>query len=1181
MDKSAIKTFAMSARIKLIENITQNAFELGITKNKIIEPEVFQGGFRVGMHVFKSYQKKQYDRLIDEIREKGFEQVIEETAYTWFNRLIALRFMEVNEFLPIGIRILSSQIEEKSEPDIIQEVTNVIEDLELDIELVYSLQDENKTEELFKYILVKQCNKLNEILPYMFEKIEDFTELLLPNQLLKDGSVVRELVTSIPEDAWKEQVEIIGWLYQYYISEKKDEVFTELKKNKKITKESIPAATQLFTPKWIVKYMVENSLGRLWLESHPNEELRQQWKYYVEEAEQEPEGIEQLEKPKNKELSPEEIKVLDPCMGSGHILVYAFDLLFQIYKDAGYAERDIPILIIEKNLYGLDIDDRAAQLAYFAVMMKARSYDRRIFSKRLTPNLVAIQESNGILQEAIKYFMNDLSCSDDLKYLLKVFQNAKEYGSIIDVHPINFKALEEVLLDLKEDESVSNMFYLEYRDIILERIPLLIKQAKLLSMKYDVVITNPPYMGRNGMNSKLMKFTDDYYPQSKGDMFAVFIEKASKLIKKNMYISMVTMHSWMYLPLFNELRTQLFGNNRFSSLVHLGSRAFEELKGEKVQAIAFVLQRMNALQNVPTFIKLLDYNKFEFKEREFFNKENYFTNINQGYILNSPKGIPTYEITETVDTIIKTYRPLSEKTDVKRCLATGKDEWFVRFWYEVNAEKIKFPQKKEQNKWYPVVNGGNYQKWYGNNNYILNWENNGEMIKKLHTEGKINATLRNLDYFFRNSLTYTYTSMGSGKFNVRYIGTGYTSLGVGPIITISNDNIWLLGYLNSTTFSYLYRLMFGKTSTFETGKIGSVPIPKLTDTLSIGNLTKECIEITRLNWNSYETSWDFKNHPLLVFKNKGESIVDAFESWKKFNSEQIQKLKNLECDINNYFIEYFNLKKEVDNKIEFEDITLFRSNKVGDIKSFISYAVGCMFGRYSLNQDGLIFAGGEFSEALYGTFKLVKDNIIPITDDEYFEDDIVSYFIEFVGLTFSAEKLEENLDFIAEALGSKGNETSRQTIRRYFLNDFYKEHVQTYKKHPIYWLFESGKQNGCKALVYMHRFDEGTVARVRTDYLHPLQRKYEAETARQDMISESSVSAREKTEAKKKKEKLQKQLIECAEYDQVIAHVANQRIKIDLDDGLKVNYIKFQNVEVPQGEGKKPLKANLLSPIKF
>ncbi len=1185
MNKTAIKNFAVSARTKLMDAVKQKAYELGITETDIKEPETYEGGFRINNKFFKSYELEQRKKLIQKIEEKDYKQVIEEVSYTWFNRFIAIRFMEVNEYLPTGVRVLSSAQEGKKEPDVIGEVTNIADDLDLNLDVVYRLQDENKTEDLFKYILIKQCNKLGDIMPMMFEKIQDYTELLLPDNLLGEGSVLRNLVSMIDEDDWKEQVEIIGWLYQYYISEKKDEVFADLKKNKKITKENIPAATQLFTPKWIVKYMVENSLGRLWLESHPNEDLQQQWKYYLEEAEQEPEVQVQLEKLKNKELSPEDITVLDPCMGSGHILVYAFDVLYSIYQHAGYSEREIPQLILEKNLYGLDIDDRAAQLAYFALMMKARSYNRRIFRRLLELNVCSIQESNGIPQEAIDYFVGDSLDRAEVEYLVDVFRDAKEYGAILDVKAVDFEALERRMEEILGNGDTGNLFYYQYRNILLERLPSLIKQSRVMNRKYDVVVTNPPYMGSSGMNIKLKKFTEKNYKDSKNDLFAVFIEKGFRLAKENGYMSMVTMHSWMFLTSYEKLRQSIVNNKSLYSIVHLGMEAFENIIGKVVQTVAFVGRNCYIPLIKPTGIRLVDYydSRRNEKESQFFNQKHRYSHVKQSSYNDIPGTPITYWVDNNIREAFNFGNTLRNIAEPRQGLATADNNRFLRQWFEVDHSKIGFSNKdkieaqKSKSKWFPYQKGGSYRKWYGNNEYIINWENDGEELKGFKA-----SVIRNPNYYFKKGITWS--SLTSSNISLRYTPNGFVFDSKGPMCFVKNEKhlYTLLGFLNSTVAMEFLKIL-SPTLDFNQGPLSKVPVNFFNNDNEILNnvdfLTRENINISKEDWDSFENSWDFIKHPLLHHKEEKESLKQALDHWTSYTDKNFYRLKVNEEEINKMFIGFYELNDNVSPKIDEKYVSVRKIERENAIKSFISYAVGCMLGRYSLDHEGLIFAGGEFDESKYQTFKADTNNIIPITDDEYFEDDIVNRFIEFVRVTFSEETLEENLDFIAEALNKKANETSRQCIRRYFLKDFFKDHVKTYQKRPIYWLFDSGKNDGFKALIYMHRYDVGTVAGVRTDYLHTLQRKYEAEIARRDVLLESDVSTKDKTRAKKEKEKLQKQLLECQQYDQVIAHIANQKVTLDLDDGVKVNYAKFQDVELPQGEGKKPLKANLLANI--
>lgn len=1200
MNKTAIKNFAVSARTKLIDTVAQKAYELGIAKNEIKEPEVYEDGFRVNNTLFKKYQMKQRDKLIQKIHEKGYDQVIDEVAYTWFNRFIAIRFMEVNEYLPTGVRLLSSIQPGQMEPDAVGQVLDIADDLELDFELVYRLQDENNTEELFKYILVKQCNKLGEIMQVMFEQIEDYTELLLPDKLLSEGSVVRDLVTMIDEDDWKEQVEIIGWLYQYYISEKKDEVFADLKKNKKITKENIPATTQLFTPKWIVKYMVENSLGRLWLESHPNAELKQQWKYYLGEAEQDPEVQEQLEKLKNKELNPEDIKVLDPCMGSGHILVYAFDVLYKIYQTAGYSEREIPQLILEKNLYGLDIDDRAAQLAYFALMMKGRSYNRRIFRNKIELNVCAIQESNRISNDAFNYFVNGnqsaiyKNIKQKAEYLLDIFKNAREYGSFLKVKQIGFDSIERRIMELQGDEELTDIFSIQCLEILLEIMPSLTKQAKIMSGKYDIVVTNPPYMGIKGMNSHIAKYLHEYYSDSKNDLFAVFMEVGADYLKNNGFLAMINQHSWMFLSSYETLRRNFIKDHQIYNMLHLGTGAFEEINGEVVQSTTFVLRKPNISNYVGTYFRLLDFNDEKLKEQKYIEtlkclrEYNYVFKINQKVFFNVPGGCLAYWITQQDLNNFRYNTLLKEIAAPKVGLQTGSNDYFVRLWYEVDIKSIGFgytsrkSAEKSKLRWFPYNKGGEFRRWYGNCYHVVNWENDGYLIRNFKNEkGKLRSRPQNMQYYFKSCLTWS--KVTTGGFATRYVPEGFIFDVAGcSIFATENLNTYLLGLTNSQVSSRILSFL-SPTLNYEVGHIGSIPVKLVDVNEEIAQIVKQNVSISKSEWDSFEISWGFKKSPLLTFKDDFTLLKDAFKSWSDFLERQFYQLKTNEEKLNNIFIDIYGLKDISRSEVKEKDVSVSRAVLERDIKSFISYSVGCMFGRYSLDKEGLVYAGGEFNRNRYVTFEANKDNVIPITDDEYFEDDIVSLFIEFVRVTFGTETIEENLDFIANAITRRENETSRQRIRRYFVKEFYKDHVQTYtvnkQKRPIYWLFDSGKNNGFKALIYMHRYDAGTVAKVRTDYLHTLQRKYEAEIARQDMIFESDAPMQEKTKARKTKEKIQKQFLECQQYDQVIAHVANQKKTIDLDDGVKVNYAKFQDVEIPQGEGKKPLKANLLTKI--
>lgn len=1220
MDKNKIKSYAVWARRAMIEAVKDRAFKVGIEENKIHDIERLQGGFKiVGREEIFNIPSTHRDTLVKLINEKGYEQVIEEVAYTWFNRFMGLRFMEVNEYLPTGVRILSSEDEGKIEPDVLTNINDIEDELDLNLDYVYELQDrgtEQAREELYKYILIKQCNELGNIIPQMFEKIQDYTELLLPDNLLQEGSVIRKMVTDIDEEDWKEEVEIIGWMYQYYISEKKDEVFAALKKNVKITKENIPAATQLFTPKWIVKYMVENSLGRLWLEGHPNEELQKEWKYYLEEADQEPEVEEELKKirEEHSHLTPEDIKVLDPCMGSGHVLVYAFDVLYQIYKEAGYGEREIPRKILQNNIYGLDIDDRAAQLASFALIMKARAHNRRLFREiereDIELNLCSIQESNGISNEAIDYFcsletgLDNEELRSDLEYLVNVFTDAKEYGSILEVEKVKFEALKQRLKEIEDD---NNLMFGDYIKILLEKVPMLVKQAEIMSRMYEVCITNPPYMGRKGMESKLKRHVEKVFVDSKSDLFSVFIDKYTRKGIIKYYSAFITMQSWMFLSSYKAMRYKLLTNNNINSMLQIGYNSFPGMNSQIAHAATFIIYNENIKNYNGVYFNLNNESITADKEKVFINKlikKDFYTRRQSDY-LEIPGQNIAYWISENMKNVFELASPLGQLAEPKQGMATADNNRFLRVWFEVNKEKIGFKYKnsllaKESNqKWFPYNKGGDFRKWYGNNEFVVNWEKDGYEIKAFKA-----SVIRNEGYYFNKGITWSLIS--TSNFAARLSPGGFL-FDVGGSTVFPEEKLlnYILALMNSKV-TYEILKMIAPTINFQVGDIREIPIilpANNEDFENISNIAKENVNISKEEWDSFEISWDFKNNPLN--SKSRSSLKEIYLLWDNLQNERFNKLKNNEELINKLLINIYDLNCELDYSVDDKYITIRKADRERDIRSFISYAVGCMFGRYSIDAEGVIYAGGDFSDKwkvendkwqvrklekdedgnliydswVYATFVPDVDNIIPITEDEYFEDDIVSRFIEFIKVVYGAETLEENLDFIAESLGVKANETSRQTIRRYFLKEFYKDHLKVYQKRPIYWMFDSGKNDGFKALVYMHRYNESTVAKLRTDYLHSLQRKYEAEILRLQVIVESTtLSAREKTQAKKKIDRINKQIEECKLYDQVVAHVANERISIDLDDGVKHNYGLFQGIKVPTDSGKE-VKMDLLAKI--
>lgn len=1194
MNKTALKNFAIWARKKLISDITYSAGLLAVNENGIGEPlpqsrsdlQLFDIGTKDYAEV-KGERISQRNSLVSAIRAKAeeldnykvaFEYIVEEVAYTWFNRMIAIRFMEVNGYLPI--RVLSSE-SGKHEPDIV--TTPFDAGLEFTGEesgRIYELRDNNRLEELFRMLFIRECNHLHDILPELFEATNDYSELLLSLSYTDKDGVVFHLVNDISEDDFnieKEgQVEIIGWMYQYYNTEPKDKVFAALKKNVKITKENIPAATQLFTPHWIVRYMVENSLGRLWIEGHPDDDLRQCWEYYLDEAEQEPQVQAQLEEIRAgcREISPEDIRIIDPCMGSGHILVYAFDVLMQIYSAQGYSERDAAKLIVEKNLWGLDIDRRAYQLAYFAVMMKARQYNRRILTSGIKPNLFVIDDNRALTPEIIEYIADgDSKIAADLRSISNDLTNAREYGSIINVQPVDFSGLIERIGVIAQSDEL-NLIAMENKRMVCEKILPLVKQAQVLAQKYDVVCTNPPYMGTSSFPAPLNRKKEDNkykplnlteyiaknYSDSKSDLFAVFIERCRNLIKQNGYQAMITQHAWMFLSSYEKLREKLMLSTTVN-MAHLGARAFDEIGGEVVQTTAFVERKAHMNGYKGTYARLVGIVGENEKRDAFLSHQNVYVSCADNF--SKIPGMPVaYWVSEN---FIKSFerRTIGCYGSTSKGIITGDNSKFLRLWFEVNINNMnlkaeKYTESEESNiEWYPCNKGGEYRKWYGNKDYLINWKHNGCEIMQRGQKKIRNCQDYKNEFKFIPSITWT--SLSSSQSSFRYSNKSLSE-SAGMTLFISQDYLlFCLGFLNSVVALFSLNVL-NPTLNFTAGNIASLPLIISINKKIIDSIVNENIVLSKSDWDSFETSWDFTTHPLIK---PVPLISEAFAQWSDECEKRFTRLKSNEEELNRIFIDIYGLQDELTPEVEDKDVTVRRADLTRDIKSLVSYAVGCMFGRYSLDVEGLAYAGGEWDGSKYKTFIPDPDNCIPVTDEEYFRDDIVVRFVDFIRTVYGADTLEENLTFIADALGTRGN-TSRERIRNYFLNDFIKDHIKIYQKRPIYWMFDSGKQNGFKALVYMHRWNADTTGNVRVEYLHKLQRIYENEIRQAQDVAETG-SGREVSAAQKRIEKLTKQLKETHDFDEKIAHLALSRIDIDLDDGVKVNYEKVQTGD----DGKK------------
>jgi len=1144
MDKNAIKKYAVWARRELIERVSQRALVYGITAKDAGNPNAES----VNGHLLSQAEKRQRQALIRNIKTKGYEQVMEEVAYTWFNRFAALRFMEVNGYLPSHIRVFTNDAGE-FKPQILAEAIHLELD-GLDMNKVYELESANKSEELFKYLLIVQCNALNSILPGMFQRIEDYTELLLPDYLLREGSVIEQMVTTIPEKDWTDQVQIIGWLYQYYNTEPKDKVFADLKKNIKITKENIPAATQLFTPDWIVHYMVENSLGRLWLEGHPNDALKSEWKYYLDEAEQEPEVQVQLAAIRKEyaALKPEEIRVIDPCMGSGHILCVLFDVLVRIYEDYGYTAREAAVKIVENNLWGLDIDERAAQLSYFAVMMKARQYDRRFFTRKVQPHVYAIRETNT-LNDNYALIKNDFQLSREhqgtLSYLMDTFVDAKEYGSILQLEKRDFLGLKETWNLANGQDSLVTLWAAS----VAPAVPQLIEQAIALTQQYHVVVTNPPYMSGSSMGNKLSDYVRNYYPDSRTDLFAVFIERCHKMIIKNGYQAMITQHAWMFLSSFETLRNKLYMTETVN-MVHLGARAFEEIGGEVVQTTSFVRINANIDNYAGKYVRLVEPNTQKGKEALFFRKTTVFT-ANQKDFHKIPSSPCAYWISQKLLEAFENAPKVADLGDPKVGLQSGNSEKYFRYWFEVEYSKISF-DKNMDFKWFPCVKGGESRKWFGNNTSIIDWSNDGYGIR--HEKS---AVIRNPGYYFREGLTWTKIT---SVFALRYFPRNMI-LSDSSVYVFPHEYKTLLGCLNSKVAPQIISLL-NPTLNFVASTVAAIPV-LIDDRDKVSTLVEDNISLSKSDWDAFEISWGFREHPFITSarlaakSGKAITIRHSYEEWQSTAEDRFSTLKTNEEELNRIFINTYGLSDELTPDVEDKDVTVRRADKQREMRSFISYAVGCMFGRYSLDVSGLICAGGAWDDSKYISYHPDNDAIIPICDDEYFEDDIVGRFVKFVEVAFGKETLEENLRFIADAIGGKGS--SREVIRTYFINDFYVDHLKVYQKRPIYWLFDSGKKNGFKCLIYIHRYQPDTVARIRTDYVHEQQSRYRTAIANlEQRINGASTS--ERVKLNKQLAKLQAQAEEIRIYEEKIHHLADQMIKIDLDDGVKHNYAIFKDV---------------------
>lgn len=1193
MNTNNIKKYAPQARREFIEAIAKRLNQFGIHADSkgtltVSTPVISGSVMQIEGYSFDAGLERARNRLVRRAESVGFNQLAEQMAYTWFNRLCAIRFMELHGYLDHGLRVLSSR-GEGFQPEILDHAQDVAEALGLDRNQIVELKlAGHKDEELYRLLLLGQCHQLHQAMPFLFEALDDETELLLPDNLTRTDSILRGLVDSIPEDDWQ-QVEIIGWLYQFYIFEKKEQVIGSVVKS-----EDIPAATQLFTPNWIVKYLVQNSVGRQWLMTYPDSGLKGQMEYYIEPAEQEPSVVEALTAITPTSIDPETLKVLDPACGSGHILVEAYDILKAIYEERGYRVRDIPKLILEKNLYGLDIDDRAAQLAGFALMMKAREDDRRIFTRDIKLNVLAIQSTQNLdlpdlwrklalnqdaKRGSMESIFDDVQSNladtvDDIEFkqlraILALFEQAKTLGSLIQVPHEQAEYLRNLTSRLQELSKQGDSME---KPAAMTLLPY-VQQAWLLAQQYDALVANPPYMGTNGMNAYLKKFAKDNFEESKTDLFAIFIDRGFNLCKSSGYLSMVTMQSWMFLSSYFELRERLLIEHSLTSLLHMPYDG----KGPTAMGISFGISsfifQKNKIKNIKCSFDCFRY--FELNDdgvpKKFpsQNERNLCAKADDFYrIPNSPVA---YWANEKIFKAFENGKPLRDIVIFRKGMVTADNGTFLRNWPEVSFNKIglnfcdRNSAKSSSKKWFPYTKGGVFKKWYGNNDFVVNWENDGYILqtKKHHTDDRVAATNFNLDFIFQQAGAYTRIS--SGSFSIRYTPKGFLFDDTGsPMFSKSeSDLLMAIGLLNSCVTKEILSILC-PTLTFNSGSLSDIPIPCIDKTIyEAEKLAKKCIELSKESWDTYEESWQFLRNPII--SNKKSLLESSYLAWEEKNKFIRYDLQKLEEENNSFFIKAFGLEGHIHPEVSLEQITISSADRELDCQRLLSYAIGCMMGRYSLDEPGLIYAHAgnvDFDPSRYPSFPADEDGILPLTDQSWFKDDATNRFREFLLAVWGEDTLQQNLDFVAESLTlssfkPKKGETSLDTVRRYLSNQFYKDHLQTYKKRPIYWLFSSGKQKAFECLVYLHRYNESTLSRMRTEYVTPLLGKYDAYTEQlQKQLDDASTTA-EANRLKKERDNLIKKQAELRQFDDKLKHYADMRITLDLDDGVKVNYGKF------------------------
>lgn len=1172
MNTSNIKKYAPQARNDFIAAMRKQAAKYGITADNILPAEQKGDLLLIGDQVFPLSVMKPREKLIKRIQTSSFEQTIDYIAYSWFNRLCAIRYMECKGLLDHGRRVLSSADGSVGLPQILEECLDI--DLPgLDASRVAELKlDGNKDEELYRELLLAQCHALNQVMPLLFEQVSDESELLLPDNLTKTDSLIRDLVSSIPEEDWND-VQIIGWLYQFYISEKKDQVIGKVVKS-----EDIPAATQLFTPNWIVKYLVQNSVGRLWMMAQPESALASEWEYYIQPAEQSDEVNAQLKQlidvrisEDGDTLNPESITVLDPACGSGHILVEAYDCLKAIYLERGYRSRDIPRLILENNLYGIDIDTRAAQLASFALLMKAREDDRRLFSNPPKLNIIALQDSQPERLDAISQDLASTGVEKaDLKELLDLFEHASTFGSLIQIPQAFAKKLPDLETKLNTALKSGDIFAQQSAQELLP----LVQQAKLLDQQYDAVIANPPYMGNKYLNLNLKTYLKKNYQGYEKDLFSAFMMRNLYFSKPNGQLGFMSPMVWMFISSYENLRTYFIDQAIIYSLIQLEYNASGEVR---VPLCAFILSKQHIADFMGSYIRLTEFPGYDvqsIKTLEALKNPacGWFYTTKPDSFKNIPGNIIAYWVSEKIREIFILGKYVDDVAEPKSGLSTTDNNQFLRFWFEVSYLKIGFGitsiinTQDSDYMWFPFVKGGDFRKWAGNEEYVVNWKNNGRDIRE-KTKGAAGGRIVSPEFYFKTGVTWS--GISSSLPSMRKMTNSI--FGSGGKALFSNEHLDIfLGFMNSKIAISLLNII-SPTLNYEAGHIGKLPVVKF-DSIPINKVIQSLVDISRSDWDNYETSWDFIQNPII--RTLQPNLEQAFNTWQQQNVAAVAEMKRLEEENNKLFIDAYGLQDELTPDVPDEQITLTRADREKDSQRLVSYALGCMMGRYSLDEPGLIYAHAgnqDFDASRYKKFPADADGIIPLTEMHWFEDDATHRIQEFLTAVWGKDTLDANMQWLAESLDKKASETAEDTIRRYLASKFYKDHMQTYKKRPIYWLFSSGKQGAFQALVYLHRYNESTLARMRTEYVMPLISKMAAMVNSLESEIENSDSAAEIKRKEKELQNLHKQQAELSSFEEKLRHYADQRISLDLDDGVKVNYGKFGDLlaEVKAVTGEK------------